>query len=183
MIAQNHRGFVGKIGTNVPQKSLHDDAVKQKSLRPDDENHEPPVILREGALHGEEKRVGKRVPRHGRRPRGFGAMECCVGCCCCCAESTDPSYLSGSPTPPPNDTFVMMALSVNHVLPTGMTTVVACSGNAHGVLGEPRLTILTPYTIFTRHCRGNASALHEKTLFRKQQVVRSIRIVVLHLEP
>lgn len=32
--------------------------------------------------------------------------------------STDPSYLSDSPTPPPNDTFVMIAPPVNHVLPT-----------------------------------------------------------------
>ncbi len=44
--------------------------------------------------------------------------------------STNPSYMMGSPTPPPNGIFVMMAPVVNHILPTGVTTIVARSGNA-----------------------------------------------------
>jgi len=43
--------------------------------------------------------------------------------------TTNPSYFSGSPTPPPNGTFVMIAPPVAQVMSTGMVTVVARSGN------------------------------------------------------
>ncbi len=42
---------------------------------------------------------------------------------------TNPYYVFGSPTPPPNGTFVMIAPPVAHVMSTGMVTVVARSGN------------------------------------------------------
>lgn len=41
--------------------------------------------------------------------------------------ATNPSYLTDSPTPPPNGTFVMIAPPVAPVMSTGMITVVARS--------------------------------------------------------
>ncbi len=43
--------------------------------------------------------------------------------------NTNPTFVSGSPTPPPNGTFVMIAPPVAQVMGTGAVTVVAHSGS------------------------------------------------------